>query len=268
MKRHKWVWLGLVISVAGVGPWLGAATSSASAEPLKDGGVEAAAKPATVEPTWELIAEDEGVKAWRMEIEGSDVVAFRGETTMNAPIAKVASVLDDTSRKTEWVHNAIEAKNVKQISEWERIEYNRTKSPVPLFVNDRDFLFHAKVTLRLSEKQIVIDLKSVEDGAMPERDDAVRGHLLNSRYILSSLENDTKTRVQVEIHADPRGSLPKWMVNLFQKAWPSRTLRGIALQVAKPDLKDHEKVKLAFAAAGAAAQTVAPSQSSAVKSPK
>ncbi len=52
----------------------------------------------------------------------------------------------------------------------------------------------------------------------------------------------------VEIHADPKGSVPKWLVNLFQKGWPRNTIEGIRKQAAKADVKEHPVVASQLAA--------------------
>ena len=212
--------------------------------------------PATVElpkadASWELKGDSDGVTVYSKEVPGTDVVAFRGERVVDAPIAKVASVLHDTSRKMEWVHKCAEAKNIREIGKFERIEYNATYSGFFL-VRDRDFVFHAKAEMDRAKGQMVFSLRSVEDKNAPETD-RVRGALENSRYILTRAGDGSKTHVVVEILADPKGSVPKWLVNLFQKAWPSNTLNGIAEQAAKADVKPIAEVEEFFKDAPAAA---------------
>lgn len=161
--------------------------------------------------------------------------------TVPASLAKVASVLDDTPRKGEWVCNLLEAKNVRMISPTERIEYNRTSAPWP--VSNRDFVFRADVKVDKATKTLTILIKSVADPAMPvDEDKAVRGELLDSSYTLTQLE-DNKTRIVVEIQVDPKGSVPKWVVNWAQKGWPRKTLDGIRTQCAKADVKELALVK-------------------------
>jgi hypothetical protein len=196
---------------------------------------------------WEQMGNDDGIVTWRKEIQGSDVVAFRGRAVINASLAKIASVLSDSSRKVEWVARAIEARDLRKISQLERVEYNRTSPPWPIM--DRDFVFHSKVVLDKEKRQMVLDLKSVEDPLAPETS-AVRGTIENSHYILTCVDPEcTQTDVTVEIHADPKGSLPKWVVNLFQKSWPRKTLEGIRRQVAKPNVAEHAEVKAYFTSA-------------------
>lgn len=202
---------------------------------------------------WEEISNDDGIIVHRMEIPDSDIVAFKGEAVVNASIAKVANILIDTKRKLEWVADIKEARDIRQIGEYERVEYNHTGTPWP--IRDRDFVFHAKVELDREKKTMWFKLHSVEDPAVPELS-PVRGELKNSQYTLTSIDNDKKTRIVVEIHADPKGAIPKWLVNLTQKKWPRKTLTGIQNQAAKPDVVEHTAVRAYFAAP---AQTVAAS---------
>src|SRR4051812_27140117 len=78
--------------------------------------------------SWEKVSDDDNVLVHRKDVPGSDIVSFRGETVIDATLAKIANVLIDTSRKKEWVHKLAEAKDIRQINELERIEYNHTSS--------------------------------------------------------------------------------------------------------------------------------------------
>lgn len=195
---------------------------------------------ALAESEWEPMGHEDGIQAWRKEVPGSSLVAFRGEATIDASIAKVAGVLFDTSKKTQWVHNCVSAKNVREISDFERVEYNHTSSGV-FVVSDRDFVFNAKVQADPSKNLVVFKLKSVEDPLAPEAS-PTRGEMKMGLYTLQGLAPN-KTRVTVEIHADPKGILPAFLVNLFQKAWPTRTLRGIRAQAMKPEVQEYTKLR-------------------------
>lgn len=199
--------------------------------------------PASETQGWEFLADNDGIVTWRKEVEGSDVIAFRGEAIIEAPIAKICQVMADTKRKTEWVHKAAEARDLQIISDLERIEYNHTATPI--VIKDRDFVFHAKTTLDRAKKQVLIQIKSVEHPSMPDTGKYVRGHLMNSRYIITEV-SPNQTRVLAEFHADPKGSVAKWIVNLVQKAWPRNTLNGIRKQVVKTDVIEHPKIKAFF----------------------
>ena len=46
-----------------------------------------------------------------------------------------------------------------------------------------------------------------------------------------------QARVRAELHVDPKGWLPKFLVNFSQKAWPVNTFKGIRQQATKNDIR-------------------------------
>ncbi len=200
------------------------------------------------EPAWELTSDEDGIKVYRREIEGSSIVEFKGETVIPATVAKIAEVLTDTPRKYEWVDRIHTAKDIALISPTERIEYNRTKAPWP--VKDRDFVFKASGEVIAKDRTLVVTIKSVEHNAMPEQDCCVRGELKNSTYTLKALGDGSETRITVQIHADPKGSVPTWIVNMIQKSWPRKTLQALREQTAKPDVAENTYFQELFKKAG------------------
>lgn len=193
---------------------------------------------------WEQISDEDGIKVFRREVEGSPVLAFRGETVIDASVAKITGVLSDSSKKNDWVSDLLKAYDIKKISEVERIEYNATDAPWP--VKNRDFVFHAKGDFDPKARTMTFNLKSTEDATVPPNDDHVRGELLHSKYVLKEL-SPTQTHTTVEIQVDPKGALPKWVANLVQKKWPRKTLSGIRKQVAKAEVAEHAHTAKLFA---------------------
>ncbi len=186
--------------------------------------------------TWEKTGQQDGVTTYRQEILGSPVVAFRGEGIISAPIEKVASVLLDTPRATEWVSDLAEAKVIAWKSKDSFIEYDHLKTP-PLIMKDREFVSLVKMEINQKEKQIIFRYKSLQDSSVVPETSNIRGELLNSTFTLTSLKNGTQTKVAGEIHCDPKGSVPKWLVNWFQEQWPVNTLKNLRKQVSKADIK-------------------------------
>jgi hypothetical protein len=204
---------------------------------------------------WEELSNEGGIKVWRREVEGSPVVAVKGEGVINASLAKVANVIWDNTRAKEWVASCGEARVLRVISPCERIEYNRLEAPWP--VSDRDFVFRSVIKLEKKTKTVAFELRSVADALAPVNEDkAVRGELLASSYVLTEVE-EGKTRVTVEIQVDPKGSIPKVIVNWAQKGWPRATLEGIRDQAAKADVKELALVQDWLAADTAAVSTLA-----------
>jgi hypothetical protein len=179
---------------------------------------------AAIETTWEKVEEKQGVEVFRGDVKGLPIVAFRGASEIEAPLFKVLSVIYDTSRIKEWMSDINDTRVIERISKLEKIEYNRTDAPWPL--SDRDFVYRAKGSVNEKDKTIEIAIESLEDPRVPKVKDAVRGHLYSSRYFVRYLGPD-KTYLEVEMLADPKGALPKWVVNMFQATWPVNTINGI-----------------------------------------
>jgi hypothetical protein len=187
-----------------------------------------------IEKGWELVKREKDLVLYQKEVPGSDVVAFRGEGTLEAPIARVASVLLDGARAPEWVGNLVESRLLRRVSPFEFVEYDHIGTP--FVMKDRDFVARAKMEVDAKNRMLTLDYKSVEDPAAPTTS-YVRGDLIRSQFQLTSLEDGSKTQLIAELHADPKGSVPKWIVNFFQRSWPSDTFRGIQNQLRKPDIQ-------------------------------
>jgi hypothetical protein len=191
-------------------------------------------------PAWEKIGDDDGVGVYRREVQGSPIVAFKGEGIVNAPISRVASVIVDTSRATEWIDSLKEARILRWVSETETIHYDHIGTPIVM--KDRDFVTDCKLEFDPDRKMLSVKIHSVDDASAPKTD-YIRGELTHSSFVMTSIEHGTKTRVVAEIHADPKGSVAKWIVNLFQKKWPHNTITRLRAQVAKPDIQEHARLK-------------------------
>src|SRR4051812_31574846 len=64
---------------------------------------------------WQKFGEEDGIAVFRREIADSPVIALRGVGVVDAPVLRVASVLVDTSRSTEWVDRLAEVKVVRKL---------------------------------------------------------------------------------------------------------------------------------------------------------
>ncbi len=175
---------------------------------------------------WQEIYTKQGVTVSRTDVEGTKLVAFKGETTMDAPPEKVLRVLVDHDHRFEWVARLSRTEVLTDKSPYDYVVYNAFQ--VPIF-SDRDYVFRAVVTRDASTGVVVQSLASVDHPDSPPTV-GVRAELVNSKYRLTPLEGG-QTRVEVEILTDPKGSMPTWLVNLIQRSWPLDTLTGIRSQL-------------------------------------
>lgn len=193
---------------------------------------------------WEKIGDDDGVQVFRRDVAGSPVVAFRGIGVVDASVPKVMNVLLDYDHVTEWADSVAESKIVKKISPNYFYEYDHIETP--FVMKDREFLIDVKIDVDKAKKIATFTSKSVDDPAFPPNPKFVRGRMMESQFSLESIEHGTKTKIDVEVHVDPMGSVPKWIVNMFQKDWPHNTIDAIRKQVKKPFVVEQAEYKKYF----------------------
>ena len=143
------------------------------------GGVLAEASPPLV-LHWEKIRDKDGITVYRSAVPGTAVVAFKGEGRVEAPLLRVAHVIIDPSRGTEWVASLAESRVLRRTSPFEFLEYDRFS--MPLFVKERDFVSKVTVEPDVSRRTVVVRFVSVEDAAMPPNTRCVRGQLVRSVF--------------------------------------------------------------------------------------
>ncbi len=190
---------------------------------------------------WVELFEEEGIKVWRQTVPGSDLVAFRGVGVVSAPILQVAAVVHDADREEEWMESCEEAFVVG----WgpDQVDgrlYHRAASPV-FVISDRDMVLETRTRIDAARKTLVIDFSTVTDARVPPRKDAVRMPSLTGHWKLTQ-RDARSTVVEYQVHGDPGGSLPTWLVNLVQKKLPLNTLLGLRRQVSRAGYEAHRKL--------------------------
>jgi len=188
---------------------------------------------AAPDSAWEKMADtSDGILAYRKEIPGSRLLAFRGEGVVDGPLPLVATILVDASQGPDWVYALTEARILRWLSPDEFIEYDRFE--MPLIIADRELVNRGKITIDPQQRQFRLEYSAIEDPGAPLTRH-VRGEIIASYILLRPLP-DGKTHVEAYIHGDPKGLIPSWIVNFLEKDWPVRTFRGLRRQAAKKGL--------------------------------
>ena len=176
---------------------------------------------------WEFADEEAGIKSYRKSEAGNPVTAFKGVAVINAPLAKVAWVIRDNRYRTEWVDRLKKSQVLKTNTPFDKVIYQHFALPWP--IADRDYVYRARVYWE--DEKLVFNLRSTKNRRAPSTV-GVRARLNRCYYYLKPM-GDNKTHVTVEVHTDPMGILPAWLVNVIQASWPIKTLKGIRKMVGK-----------------------------------
>ncbi len=177
------------------------------------------------EGAWETIGTYDGVKVWRKQIPGSDLFAFKGEITTNLHIGKIMNTFLDRDQRKYWVDRFKEQKMIEKPNPLSELYWIHFELPFPM--TDRDYVLKADGQNDATAHVFTARIKSVVDARKGPDDCCVRAEAKNTYYRFEALPGSEKTKLTVEVHTDPKGSLPDWLINLIQKKWPSKTLSGL-----------------------------------------
>ena len=213
-------------------------TVPASADPAA--GNPAPPPPALKEEAlhWTKCSTSEGLNLFWSKVDGSQIIAFRGEGIVDAPLEKVSSIIIDTTRSTEWIDSLVSSKVVRAISSTEFIEYDHAGIPFPFdtLMHDRDFVSHVAVEADPVKRTVTVTYRAAEDSLAPPLRQYVRG-TMTCEFKMLPMSLEDETYVEAEIHCDPKGTVPKWLVNFFQQGWPQTTFERLRKQAKKTDIQ-------------------------------
>jgi hypothetical protein len=189
---------------------------------------------------WKLLGNDHGITVYSRQAPGSSIVALRGTGTIDAPLWKIAAILLDTKRAKEWADSLKESRMVRRIGPAAYVEFNHIG--LPLILKDRDFVSEVRIDVNPDAKTFALVYKPADDPIVPATHD-VRGEITTGAFRLTSLEKDRRVALDAEVQCDPKGAIPAWIVNLFQKNWPLNTFQALQKQAAKPDITIPEEFR-------------------------
>lgn len=184
---------------------------------------------------WEQMSDDEGIKTYKWDHEESGLLAFKGEALIDATPAKVATIIHNIELEKDWVPEYGDSKVVRNLTPTKRVEYVHYETP--FVIKDRDFVLEAEASFDPAQKKMVFTMHSIVDANTPETD-YVRGHLNYASYTLMPVDDGKKTQIVFVAHVDPKGSVAKWIINMFSKGFPEDTIEGLRKVAARADIKE------------------------------
>ncbi len=179
--------------------------------------------------TWEKVSDEGGIVVYAKNLDGVPTISLRGEAVIDARVQDVFDAMKDNETAHEWMPLVAAKKDLKAMGDNQRLEYTHVSMPWPL--TDRYFVNTGTVE-KLAGGGLKVFVKSVENPEYKE-DDKVLGELKYSEFLLLPEEGGAKTRIKLEVNTDPKGLVPKFIVNAAQKSWPRDFLKGLMSQVAK-----------------------------------
>jgi hypothetical protein len=182
---------------------------------------------------WKVVGEQDGIEISRRDLPGEKIVTMKGVGMIDAPLWKIASILLDTARAPEWVDSLKESRVVRRLGPNDYIEYNHVG--MPFIVKDREFVSDVRINVDPDARHFALVYRPTQDPGVPPVH-GVRGEIVAGRFEAVSVERGRRTELTAELQCDPKGLLPGWLVNLFQRNWPLTTFEAMRRQAQKPDI--------------------------------
>lgn len=178
---------------------------------------------------WELEVDKDNLKVYTAKVPDSSIKAFRGVSTFNATLNQLVSVITDMDHLHEWVNGAEPSRVIKREGnrQW---TYYENKIPWPY--KNRDGVIIQNV-VKDNDEHVSIWLTTGNE-VEPVHKGKVRVDDLKGAWLLKKV-GENQVELTYQIHFDPAGALPDWVVNMLLTETPEKSLTNLH----KVDLSDY-----------------------------
>ncbi|CAB5135347.1 hypothetical protein D3OALGA1CA_3499 [Olavius algarvensis associated proteobacterium Delta 3] len=173
-----------------------------------------------------------GITVYSQKLPGSNLFALRAEAVLEAPVGQLMEVLRRVDISNEWMPD-IRTKYILEVnSDLDVITYSLNSVPFPF--SDRELVLRNCVRLDRAQKYLVVDIYSVPYDKHPVKKGAVRSYMHCGEMRVRPI-TDRKTEIDLLMYVDPRGFIPHWLVNMFQKKLPYNFLKALEKKAGTTD---------------------------------
>lgn len=201
--------------------------------------------------SWNQCREVGDIQVCSSEFGTSEILAFKGEATILAPLKQLVPVFYDVEHYKDWQINVKGIQVVRDVVPpgetaclVERIEHSYGKKPWLVrwvfWVPDSDFVYKASYHLTPDGKHFALYLENDDSQSVSEVNKYRRG-AVQSCYILDSAEDINESRIRVEIWVDLNLDIDSSRINSNLKDWPIDLIKGLRNHVKKPELQTDVK---------------------------
>lgn len=159
---------------------------------------------------WELKKEEDGIKVYLREVEGSKIQEYKAEAILEGKVSSYIAVLKDVNAYKNLYNHAKEVELILENDTF-HVHYIVTDTPWP--VKDRDAVYSSTYSQHYGTKTVRINMK-MEEGYIDENEDYVRMENAEGFWLLNQID-PTKVDITYQMHAEPGGNIPTWTVNMF-----------------------------------------------------
>lgn len=180
--------------------------------------------------SWNLEKDKDGIRVFTRQSEHFKFNDVKVECVMEGTIPRLIAVIFDIGNHVKWVYNTKSAYIINRISDSELYFYTEISSPWPF--RNRDAIAHIRTFRDSLTNKILVEANSVPD-YIPQKDGIVRIPRSKVNWIVSSLNNQL-IKISYYMEADPGGSVPPWLINLFVAKGPYESFSKLRERIKLP----------------------------------
>jgi hypothetical protein len=177
---------------------------------------------------WKLERNIDGIKVYTRATEGSEILEFKTTCEVDASRLRVAEVVARITDYPNWFPECENAQVLKSISSTKRKIYYEIDLPWP--ASNRDIVMFLRVEVNNAKKTTYLYFDHTT-GGKAEKDGVIR--MPNAKGYWKLETAGSKTKVHYQFLADPGGSLPTWIINLFIVDGPYDTMVALREKLKK-----------------------------------
>lgn len=178
---------------------------------------------------WKQIFSSKSHIIYEQNIQELGLIAFKAEAILNIEMEKLITVLRDAKGSKKWSENLVHLEYINEISDLEAIVYEVRDFPWPF--KDRDAVVKYKASINHERKSIYVTFNSINHPKYSVNTEYVRGILHYG--LMEFWPRKDGTKIELTILADPKGIIPLWVVNLFQKSFPTKFITQMEVEASK-----------------------------------
>ena len=179
---------------------------------------------------WKLSKDEDGIKVYQSEVKHSKFKSIKVECTLDGTYDKLMSILNDVTNQKNWVYNNKNSSILQRISPNDFYYYSETYLPWPM--TNRDAIIHLKMNKDSLNRFLKISAVSVP-GYAPEKSGMVRVPRSDISWYVTMPSAKTISIVYI-FDAEPGGSLPAWVVNMFTDKGPYESFKKLSELLKRP----------------------------------
>ena len=169
---------------------------------------------------WELKKDSDSIEVFTRSVSKSPVKEYKAVAAVAAGAEDILAMLRNVPAYPEWIEDVVYTKTISS-SENQMSFYYQMDLPWP--AKNRDLCLDMHIT-RVDEK-IAVNLTSNPD-LVPVDEDFIRIIVIEGQWVITAID-EHNSLVEQQFLADPEGSLPKWIVNMFVVDSPYQTMKNM-----------------------------------------